>query len=56
MDFHHAAAALAYCNAFFTDGSLWSLVTQGHLALDVCYGCRVIASVDETVDYVRNLA
>jgi hypothetical protein len=56
LDFHHAAAALAYCNAFFTERSLRTLATQGHLALDARYGCRVIASADDAVDYVRNLA
>jgi|SRR5271165_5478853 len=55
LDFHHAAAALAYCHAFFTERSLKALITQHHLALDKCYKCRVIASVDEAVEYVTNL-
>jgi len=56
LDFHHAAAGLAYCQAFFTERSLKALVTQNHLALDKRYACRVIASVEEAVEYVANLA
>jgi hypothetical protein len=54
LDFHHAAAALAYCDAFFTEGPLQTLITQSHLALDKLYDCRVITSHEEALDYVTN--
>jgi hypothetical protein len=56
LDFHHASAALAYCHAFFTEGSLKTLISQTHLSLDKRYDCRVIASVGEAAEYVTNLA
>src|SRR6266436_4161094 len=34
LDFHHAAAALAYCDAFFTERSVRNIATQHHIALD----------------------
>jgi hypothetical protein len=55
LDFHHAAAALAYCDAFFTERSLKTLITQNHVALDKCYDCRVIARPDEAIDYLNGL-
>lgn len=55
-DFHHASAALAYCQAFFTERSLKTLISQTHLSLDKRYECQVIASVDEAAEYVTNLA
>lgn len=55
FDFHHAAAALAYCDAFLTDGPLRTMITQEHLALDKLYGCTVVADVDEAIALVRGL-
>lgn len=52
-DFNHAAAALAYCDAFFTERSLQTLITQPHVALDKLYNCRVIAAVEEAVGYMN---
>ena len=48
-DFTHAKAALAYCNAFFTERSLRSLITSKHLALDKLYDCHVAATEDEAL-------
>jgi len=55
FDFNHAAAALAYCDAFFTERSLRTMVTQQHIALDKLYGCHVAAEIDEATAYVRDL-
>jgi hypothetical protein len=49
LDFHHAPAALAYCDAFFTERPLQTLVTQSHVVLDKLYNCRVISSHEEAV-------
>jgi hypothetical protein len=55
LDFRHAAAALGYCDAFFTERSLRSLVTASHIALDQMYGCRVVASSGDAVACLRQL-
>jgi hypothetical protein len=41
-DFRHAAA-LPHCRAFFTDGSLRTLICSGHTALDREYACAVVS-------------
>jgi hypothetical protein len=55
-DFYHAAAALAYHDAFFTERSLRTLITQNHLALDKLYDCRTIVTVDEAVECLSDPA
>lgn len=55
FDFHHASAALAYCDGFFTEASLKTLICQNHLSLNKRYECRVIASVDEAAEYVAKI-
>ena len=52
----NATAALAYCDAFFTEKSLRTIVTQKHIALDRLYGCHVVASVDDAIAYTSGLA
>ncbi len=55
FDFQHAAAALAYCDGFFTDGPLQTMIKQRHLMLDRLYGCHVAASVDEATAWLQDL-
>jgi len=55
LDFQHATAALGYCDAFFTERPLRSLVTSSHIALDRRYGCEVIANPQEAVTYLRRV-
>ena len=52
-DFHHAAAALAYCDVFLTEKPLQSLLKMNHIALDSLLGCKVISAVREAVDCLR---
>ena len=52
-DFEHAAAALAYCDAFLTEGFLTSLANARHTGLCGINDCRVTADVDEAVTIVR---
>lgn len=54
-DFFHASAALACCQAFFTDNSLHAVITAKHVALDKAYDCRVIADMSEAIAYLRAL-
>jgi hypothetical protein len=55
FDFRHAVAALGYCDAFFTERSLRSLVTASHIALDQMYGCHVVANSGDAVACLRRL-
>lgn len=55
FDFRHAAAALPYCGAFFTEKSLRDLITSGHMRLDELYGCKVLNTVDEAIAWLGNL-
>jgi len=44
LDFHHAEAALGYCNLFLTEKSLKTLVSQNHLGLKNHFPCAVESS------------
>jgi hypothetical protein len=55
MDFHHAAAALGYCNAFFTDNPLTVLLTQNHVGLPRDLGRFVTADEADALEFVRGL-
>jgi hypothetical protein len=54
-DFEHAAAAVAYCDAFLTEGFLAKLVNDGHVRLDQLNNCRTTASKQDAVTIVRDL-
>ncbi len=54
-DFEHAAAALAYCDAFLTEGFLTSLANARHTGLCDINRCRVTTDIDEAVTIVREL-
>jgi hypothetical protein len=55
LDFQHATAALGYCDAFFTERSLRSMVTASYIALDRRYACHVVANPEDAVAYLRGL-
>lgn len=55
FDFAHAAAALAYCDAFFTEKELTGSVAHRRLGLDECYGCFVTNRTAKAVHYLRSL-
>lgn len=55
FDFHHACAALGYCDVFLTERSLKTMVTANHVALDKLYNCTVISDVSEAVTFVKSL-
>jgi hypothetical protein len=54
-DFHHATAALPYCNFFLTDRFLGTILTKPPLALDAHFGTKVfwdeVAAVDALLKY-----
>jgi hypothetical protein len=55
FDFRHAAAAVGYCDAFFTETSLRDMVTTKSTSLDKRYGCRVISNRKEALGYLESL-
>lgn len=54
-DLEHAIAALAYCQAFFTERPLRAMVTARHVALDKLYGCTVMSEISEAIGYLQGL-
>lgn len=49
FDFHHAAAALAYCDVFLTERPLQVLLTARHIELDKNLGCTVASDTGEAI-------
>ena len=52
-DFCHAAASLAYCDLFFTEGPLHELVARPKLGLLGLNGCKIASTVNDTVELLR---
>lgn len=55
-DFHHATAALVYCQIFLTERGLKARVTTKNASLDKVYACAVAASVPEAIDLLDSTA
>lgn len=55
IDFRHACAALAHCQAFFTEASLASWVTAKNVALDRRYGCYVASDVRSALTFIKSI-
>jgi len=53
FDFHHAAAALGYCNVFLTEKPLSVLLGQRHLGLTK-YKCPTFWSPSEALNWLRD--
>lgn len=53
FDFHHAEAALGYCDVLLTDGPMHALLRQRNLAIERDFTCRVMSSAEEAADWVR---
>lgn len=55
-DFHHAEAAVGYCDLFLTDKPLADLLNQKHLKLDEVFRCRIFSSPAEALQAVAQIA
>ena len=53
FDIQHAAAAVGYCDAFFTERSLANVLTRSDLALDKLYDCTVEFNPEAALLYVQ---
>ena len=54
-DLSHATSALGYCDAFFTEKSLHTMVTQKHIQLDKIYNCRIESNIDKAIECMLEL-
>lgn len=54
-DFRHAAAALGYCDCFFTEKRLCHLVTQDLLKYDKLFVCKTLWKLEDVLDCLRTL-
>jgi hypothetical protein len=54
-DFNHASAAVAHCQAFFTEAPLKALLALKHHGLADDFSCRVASQVPEAVDILGDL-
>ncbi|MCI4679080.1 hypothetical protein K9U33_10525 [Rhodoblastus acidophilus] len=52
-DFHHATAALSYCDYFLTDGPLHVLITRPQLDLERVNDCKVLSDPAEAAEAMR---
>lgn len=52
-DFEHASAALAHCQAFFTEHALRSTITARHVALDEMFQCWLVSDIPEAVAVLK---
>ena len=52
-DFEHASAALAHCQAFFTEHPLLATITARHVALDELFQCRVVSEIVDAVAVLK---
>lgn len=53
FDFHHAEAALGYCDVLLTDRPMHTLLSQRHLDIGRIFPCRVMSSAESAADWVR---
>lgn len=51
-DFHHAEAAVGYCDAFLTEKPLMTLLKQKHLKLEKDFPCKVMANADDATKWI----
>lgn len=54
-DFHHATAAIGYCDLFLTETSLRHLVNMPDFACKRIYGTTVLADETEVIECLRSL-
>ncbi len=54
FDFHHAQAAVGYCDVFLTERSLSTLLSQKHLGLSK-YQCQTFWSPSAAVNWLREM-
>lgn len=54
FDFHHAEAAIGYCNALATDGPMHTHLRQRRRVIEEDFPCHVMSSLEEVLDWVKS--
>lgn len=54
-DFEHASAALAYCDAFFTEGFISHLANAKHVGLAALYGCKTTDNIAGAISILKSM-
>lgn len=55
FDFHHAEAAIAYCDIFLTEAPLQTLLLQKHVNVSGTFPCRIMSSPSEVDQYLQSV-
>lgn len=55
LDFHHAEAAVGYCDVFLTEAALRTMLQQRHMKLAEYFPCHVISSLEEAAEYLARV-
>ena len=55
FDFQHAEGALAYCDAFFTDKPMHTLLAQKHHGLLQQFSCHVASTIPDALSVARTV-
>jgi len=55
FDFHHAAAAIPYCDSFLTESPLRTMLQSKHLGIQADFPCVVISSESEAAQYLESM-
>jgi hypothetical protein len=55
FDFHHAEAAIGYCNVFLTENPLRTMLQQNHLGVQRDFPCTVISSLLEATEWAKHV-
>lgn len=55
LDFHHAEAAIGYCNLFLTEKPLKTLLSQRHLELASDYPCTVVSTATDGLEVLTSV-
>jgi hypothetical protein len=51
FDFHHAEAAIGYCDVFLTDGPLHAMLEQRHMKIAEYFSCKIISSPEVAAEH-----
>jgi hypothetical protein len=55
-DFHHATAAIPYCDYFLTEANLRHLVYDKNLKLDTYFRCKTISDISDAIKELAKIA
>jgi len=54
-DFHHAAAAIPYCDYFLTEANLRHLVYDRNMKFDTLFRCKTISDINDAIEKLSQI-